>query len=158
MFWPLPASFAYSPQVLKGQLAFNSPNIDNNAGFVFLEERDEDEDDSAYARKLGWLSLPLSRLVGGGIVDGSVLSVADFAQDFTLSMTVRHRSAAQFDEQKHPQLFECVLQRDATDAIARAAAAADEAQAGGEAPSRAGTKRSREEARGDDDDDIVLLA
>jgi hypothetical protein len=100
-------------KVLKGALNFNTPSVDNGSAFVFLEEREEGEDDEEYELKMSFLGRPLAGLVGGGLGDGTIASITDFSQDLQLQLTVRHRSKEDFDELKHPQFFELVGDVDA---------------------------------------------
>jgi ubiquitin-like 1-activating enzyme E1 B len=100
---------AFVDRVLVGALAFNSPNIDNNDGFVFNEEREDGEDENEFQERLAYLQVPLANLVGGGLRDGTVATICDFGQgDLTLNLTVCHRDAAAFDEKTHPGFFELV--------------------------------------------------
>lgn len=65
---------------------------------------DEDEDEDEYTRRMAQKALPLAGLPGGGIQDGSVLTIMDFSQDMRLTMGVVHREQADFDELVHPQV------------------------------------------------------
>jgi ubiquitin-like 1-activating enzyme E1 B len=148
--------------VLKGHLGFHAPNIDNNESFMFLEERDEEDDDEEHAQKLSLLEKPLSQLIGGGIHDGTTLSITDFLQDLKTSILIAHRNKSDFNELKFPQFFELI-----SDAISSKPK---------ETIPSIGTKRKREEDdnplisattakksqvettnNGDNDDDIVIL-
>lgn len=94
--------------MLKGVLSFSMPNIDNNDGFTFVEDRDADETDEEYAQKQAFLSVPMAKLVGGGLGDGVLADITDFSQDLSITLTITHRPRADFDELKHPQFFELV--------------------------------------------------
>jgi len=157
---------AFIDKVLVGALAFNVPNIDNNDGFNFLEEREDGEDDDEYAQKLAFLPVPMADLVGGGLRDGMVVDVTDFGQDLAVSIAITHRAAADFDEMKNPAGFELVgadaaaataarldaeLAASAAAAAAATTAAATATTVAAPAPApaaapAAGSKRSREEA------------
>lgn len=88
---------------------------------------DPDEDEEEYAQKLGFLDVPLAKLVGGGLKDGMTAECADFGQgNLNIAVAIRHRDTADFDELVHPQFFELVGAGEAVAAAARAEAARSE--------------------------------
>lgn len=95
--------------VVNGALGFTAPCIDNGEGFLFEEERDEDEDDEEYEQKLSFLPIPMSKLVGGGLRDGTVVQIIDFSQDLKKDLSIIHRDKSEFDEEKHPKFFELLI-------------------------------------------------
>ena len=145
--------------VLKGVLSFVEPNIDNGVEFNFIDSREEGEDDDDFAQKIGFLSVPLAQLVGGGIKDGTVLTVTDFAQALTLTINVIHTQSDLLGERGF-QLVGVVdvaaaaaTVKARNDADAAAAAAATTTQS----VTAAGTKRGREEGESNNNDIIELL-
>jgi hypothetical protein len=127
---------AFLDKVVLGALGFLAPNLDNGDGFNFIEEREEGEDDEEFEQKQGFLSKPLSSLVGGGIKDGTILAITDWRQDASISLCICHADAASFDEASNPLLFSLVGGQPASGpsaggagAGAGAAAAASEAAA-----------------------------
>lgn len=137
--------------------------------FRFCSDPDEDEEE--YEQKMGFLDVPLAKLVGGGLKDGMTADCADFGQgNLQISVSIRHRDTAEFDELVHPQFFELVGAGEAVAAAARSeaaraekaaatvsAASASAAAAGkSAAPSAAvGSKRSRVQV---DDDGTLQLS
>lgn len=115
--------------VFIGALGFAAPNIDNGDSFNFVEDREDGESDDEYAQKLTFLDKSLAELVGGGIRDGTVLTVTDFSQDLTLMVTVSHATRAALAEAARERGFEIVGVVDAAAAqqAVRARAAAAEA-------------------------------
>jgi hypothetical protein len=139
-------------QVLKGALSFSMPNIDNNDGLTFVEDRDADETDAEFAQKLAFLAVPMARLVGGGLGDGTMADVTDFSQDLSISLMITHRPRKDFDELKHPQFFELVGAAAAAATAARldeekAAMQAQAAQQGAQRAAAAAAAASAPEPR-----------
>ena len=91
--------------------------------------------------------MPLASLVGGGIKDGTVIAVTDASQKMRVNVTVMHRNSADFDELKHPQLFEVVGDADraaTADKLAKEVAERD--AAGGSAAGAQGAGAASEAA------------
>jgi len=64
------------------------------------EEGDDCDDFSANLPKL------LCELPGGGITDGTLVSIDDFSQDIEVQLCVHHRPDEEFDEDQHPEGFQ----------------------------------------------------
>ncbi|RYG56858.1 hypothetical protein EON66_01825 [archaeon] len=91
--------------VVKGALGFERPFLDNCNSFAFIDEREEDEEDDEYARKMSWLSQPLASLVGGGIRDGTTLIITDHSShNYTLHCDIIHCDETEFDMNEYPQV------------------------------------------------------
>jgi ubiquitin-like 1-activating enzyme E1 B len=95
-------------RVVKGSFAFKRPNISNDDGFDFIEERIDDDDDAFYSMKLGWLNEKLCNLIGGGIKDGTAVNVIDYGSSRKCQFSIRHRNEDEFDSARHPSHFEVV--------------------------------------------------
>lgn len=95
-------------RVVKGPLGFKRPNISNDDGFDFIEERTEDDDDDFFSLKLGWLDIKLCNLIGGGLKDGTAVNVIDYGSSRKCQFSIRHRKDEEFDTSKHPLLFEVI--------------------------------------------------
>lgn len=82
--------------VVKRRLGFSEPTIMLGNGEIWMEGEDADD-----------LSINLPKtLVGlpeGGVRDGTVLCINDFAQDLEVNVAVHHRT--DFDEKKEPEEF-----------------------------------------------------
>lgn len=85
--------------VLKGKLGFNEPTISVGASGLYEEGEDADEDLAAN------LVLMLNQCPGGGVQDGTLLTVEDLSQDLEVRILVEHRDRADFDEEKEPLGF-----------------------------------------------------
>jgi len=79
-------------KVLKGRLGFNQPSIVQGSNMLYEEGEDAEE---SLAENL---PLMLSKCPGGGLVDGSLITVEDFSQDLTVLVLLRHRDNASFAE------------------------------------------------------------
>jgi ubiquitin-like 1-activating enzyme E1 B len=134
--------------VLRGALGFSEPNVDNGAEFNFIESREDGEDDDEYEQKVGFLRFPLNKLVGGGIVDGSVLCVTDFAQELTIAINVFHVPQADLGD----ATFKIVgaIDAEAASALARSRATAAEASADAAAPASSAQAQKRDRDTGSD--------
>lgn len=95
-------------RVIKGSLSFNRPNISNNDGFDFIEERTDDDDDEFYSMKLSWLQVKLCDLIGGGLKEGTSVNVIDYGSSRKCQFIIRHRKQEEFDVMKHPHFFEVI--------------------------------------------------
>ena len=73
-------------KVLKERLGFNNPSVSVGASPIYEEGEGCDEDLAEN------LTLLLSKCPAGGIHDCTELTVEDFTQDMTVSITVRHAS------------------------------------------------------------------
>lgn len=116
--------------VLKRKLGFASPAVDKgDSGLV-------DADDERLEANL---ALALDKLPGGGVSDGTVLTVSDFVSDLELDVVVRHRPESHFDEKKNAEKILVLSGPDADaplpppDANSPAAAAPTDAPAEGAA-------------------------
>ena len=89
--------------VIKDHYSFNEPSISLVSSVLYEEGDDADED--------LWENLPkfLVDCPGGGIINGSVLSVYDFSQDIELRIIIKHVDKADFDEEKYPNFFRVVM-------------------------------------------------
>ena len=80
----------------EGGLGFSMVGCDNGGGFVFCELNLDDEEEEEWgAVQAKWLATPLSGLPGGGVQNGTILAVSEFAQGAPraeLSLTVLHRA------------------------------------------------------------------
>ncbi len=78
-----------------GGLGFASPQCDNGGGFLFCEENLDEEDEEEWAAaQARFLATPLADLPGGGVRNGTVLALSEFAPGAPreeLSLTVLHR-------------------------------------------------------------------
>lgn len=79
-------------KVLKGRLGFNQPSIVQGSNFLYEEGEDAEE---SLAENL---PLMLDMCPGGGLVDGSLITVEDFSQELTVLVLLRHRDNASFAE------------------------------------------------------------
>jgi len=95
-------------RVVKGPLGFKRPNISNDDGFDFIEERTEDDDDDFFSLKLGWLDIKLCNLIGGGLKDGTAVNVIDYGSSRKCQFSIRHRKDEEFDTSRHPLHFEVI--------------------------------------------------
>lgn len=82
-------------KVLKGQLGFNNPAVDNKES-LYLEMDD--------VSTIVW-DTTIDQLAGGGLRDGTLLSVLDFDQDLEIELLLVHRARTRFDELKHPDFL-----------------------------------------------------
>ena len=92
---------------------------------------------------------------GGGIKDGTVVSVEDFSQDLAVEITVYHRANDDFDELKFPQFFEMGGSAAATPSPGTAAS--ESAGAAASAGAGAGAGAGGDAADSDDDDDLMMV-
>ena len=127
--------------VVRKRMGFNDPSVQTNAS-VFYEPYDglEDDEIAAYERNL---ATTLSKLPGGGVGDGEVLSVIDDQQDVTLNLVVTHQG--DWDEEKHPDGF--ILKGHVPEANG---AGANGGSASGEATNGDAVDES-------DDDDMIIM-
>ena len=79
-------------KVLKGRLGFNQPSIVQGSNMLYEEGEDAEE---SLAENL---PLMLDKCPGGGLADGSLITVEDFSQDLTVLVLLRHRDNASFAE------------------------------------------------------------
>lgn len=75
--------------MVKGRLAVNEPNLDSAGGFRYEEGEGLEEDEVEANAAL--LPLVLSELPGGGVVDGTILTLDDQSQCFNVDLVVQHR-------------------------------------------------------------------
>jgi ubiquitin-like 1-activating enzyme E1 B len=129
--------------VLKGKLGFNEPNITVDGSGLY-EEGDDAEESLADN-----LVLILDKCPGGGIVDGTLVTVDDFSQDLTVEIIVEHRARADFDEEKEPLGF-VIGGKKPEPAVTAEPDVVSEPVSAAEGE---GLKRKRE----DEDDEIVCL-
>lgn len=80
---------AVARQVVKGRLAVNEPNLDSAGGFRYEEGEGLEEDEVEANAAL--LPRVLSELPGGGVVDGTILTLDDQSQCFNVDLVVQHR-------------------------------------------------------------------
>ena len=106
---------AFVDAVLKRKLGFVKPAVEK--GFNGLV----DEEDERLAANLG---KSLAEQPAGGVGDGVLLTVTDFSTDLELSVAIKHRPEADFDEKKFPELYE-VLQGGAAEDARRGAGVFD---------------------------------
>ncbi|KAF0716775.1 Aste57867_2671 [Aphanomyces stellatus] len=71
-------------EVLKKKLGMNEPTISIGANTIYEEGDDAEESLRANLPK------KLIDLPGGGLIDGSIITVEDFSQDFTCSLRMKH--------------------------------------------------------------------
>ncbi len=71
--------------LLRSELGFVHPEVDNGTGLLFASSQDEEEEDREGVRVL---DKALAKQAGGGIIDGCLLSVREFAPDLTNSLFV----------------------------------------------------------------------
>jgi ubiquitin-like 1-activating enzyme E1 B len=145
-------------KVLKGKLSVNEPSVYFNG--TLLHETGDDLDEDEVEMYASFETRALNALPGGGVVNGSILSVEDFSQDFKFELMVTHRE--EWDEEKEPDGF--LLRGE--EVKAREEDAGDEANATEESPvaddglvivdddievvPSAARKRTRDEGEGDD--------
>ena len=140
--------------VLKGKLGFNEPIICIGASGIYEEGEDADEDLAAN------LVLMLEHCPGGGVRDGTIMTVEDLSQDLEVRILVEHRDRADFDEEKEPLSF--VIGSKATGDVAvgstvEPSAASEPVVSQAEA---VGVKRKRDPTSSveeDGDDEIICL-
>jgi len=88
-------------KVLKGKLSVNEPSVYFNGNV--LHETGDDLDEDEVEMYASFETRALNALPGGGVVNGSILSVEDFSQDFKFELMVTHRE--EWDEEKEPEGF-----------------------------------------------------
>jgi len=88
-------------RVLKKKLSVNEPSIQFGATFLHEEGDGLDEDEMEQYEALG--ARVLTALPNGGVVNGSILSISDYSQNFDFELKVTHRE--EWDEEKDPEGF-----------------------------------------------------
>lgn len=86
-------------KVIKTKLGFNLPSI--SLGHSGLYE----EGDGADVALQSNLSLFLSKCPGGGVHEGSVLSIEDFSQDLEVNILIKHVEDSEFDDEETPDHY-----------------------------------------------------
>ena len=153
-------------KVLKGKLSVNEPSVYFNG--TLLHETGDDLDEDEVEMYASFETRALNALPGGGVVNGSILSVEDFSQDFKFELMVTHRE--EWDEEKEPDGF--LLRGE--EVKAREEDAGDEVNATEESPvaddglvivdddievvPSAARKRTRDEGEGDDGHKVAKLS
>ena len=122
--------------VLKKKLAFKEPTINVESNTIY------EEGEGAEERLRVNLSKKLSLCPGGGISDGSMVTISDYSQDLDVEIIIKHKSNEKFDEEKVAEQFAIIGEKE----FSRAAAVAT-----GSSSSSSGGARVEEE------DDFVVV-
>mmetsp|Transcript_23168 Transcript_23168/g.33967 ORF Transcript_23168/g.33967 Transcript_23168/m.33967 type:complete len:628 (-) Transcript_23168:232-2115(-) len=85
--------------VVKRRLGLVEPSVMIGASVIYEEGDEMDETLTAH------LSCTLSQCPGGGIVDGTIVTLEDFRQDLSISLVVRHVAGEELDEEEYPEGF-----------------------------------------------------
>eukprot|EP00798_Chlamydomonas_sp_ICE-L_P025935 gene25935-11613_t len=88
------------PVVLKKRLSMNTPTL-MCGDFMYEEGEGLDEDEIASYSAM--LTKPLNKLPGGGLVHGSIVTVSDDSQRFSLELIFSHKD--DFDPKEVPEGF-----------------------------------------------------
>ena len=88
-------------KVLKGRLSVHAPSVMFGSSQIHETGDDLDEDEVEHYEALD--KRTLSALPGGGVVNGTILAVDDFSQEFTFELMVTHRE--EWDEENDPDGF-----------------------------------------------------
>jgi ubiquitin-like 1-activating enzyme E1 B len=88
-------------RVLKGKFSVNEPTVQFGGNLLHETGEDLDEDEVEHYASLD--PRTLDKLPGGGVVNGTILLIEEYSQDFKFELMVTHRE--DWDDEKEPDGF-----------------------------------------------------